>query len=396
MKKFDLQLFAAPENMTGQAQFSTISARDIDFVSSFSKDTQALLDVLGITRMIKKANGTRLTVIKASGALGNGAVGEGEEIPLSQYGANETEIGTISIKKYGKGVSLEAISKYGYEVAVEKTDEEFKAQLRNVVTDQFYDFLKTGTLASSETTWQMAIAMAIGRVKHKFQSMAKTATGVVLFVNTLDVYQYIGSAAISTQTAFGMSYIKDFMGADTVFMTDKIERGTVIGTPVNNLIAYYVDPADSEFSRAGLEYVTDNETGFIGFHSQGNYSRAISEAYALMGMTVMAEYLDAVAVITVDSTPTLGTLTVTSAAGTASGDTKITVSPVKEAATNVYKYKIGDAAETVVYGQNVKTWSVWNGVDDITAATGKTITVVEADASYQAQATGSATVTAKA
>ena len=43
----NLQLFAAPDNMTGQTQFSTVSARDIDFVSTFSKNVQSLLDILG-------------------------------------------------------------------------------------------------------------------------------------------------------------------------------------------------------------------------------------------------------------------------------------------------------------------------------------------------------------
>lgn len=92
---------------------------------------------------------------------------------------------------------------------------------------------------------------------------------------------------------------------------------------------------------------------------------------------------------------TLGTLTLTSAAGTASGSTKMTVSPEK-ATGNGYKYKVGDAVFPVVYGQNVQTWTAWDGSTDIVAATGKTITVVECDSNYKAVKVGSATVTAKA
>ena len=114
-----------------------------------------------------------------------------------------------------------------------------------------------------------------------------------------------------------------------------------------------------------------------------------------MGMVLFAEYLDGIAVADVDTSPTLGTLTVQSAAGTASGTTKLTVSPGKENPANVYKYKVGSAAETVVYGQNVKNWSLWDGESDITAASGQTITLVEADGTYQAQKSGSATVTAQ-
>ena len=115
-----------------------------------------------------------------------------------------------------------------------------------------------------------------------------------------------------------------------------------------------------------------------------------------MGMTLFAEYKDAIAVIDVDDTPTLGTLTVSSAAGTEPGTTKLTVTPGKESTGNVYKYKTDPTtAPTVAYGQNVRTWTSWDGTSDITATTGHKITVVEADGTYKAQNAGNATVTAQ-
>jgi len=92
---------------------------------------------------------------------------------------------------------------------------------------------------------------------------------------------------------------------------------------------------------------------------------------------------------------TLGSLTVTSAAGTASGDTAITVTPTKESTSNVYKYKVAASATDVVYGQDVSSWTLWDGTSDITAATNQIITVVECDATYKALKAGNATVTAK-
>lgn len=94
-------------------------------------------------------------------------------------------------------------------------------------------------------------------------------------------------------------------------------------------------------------------------------------------------------------TSQLGTLTVNSAAGTAVGDTKVTVTPTKGDG-NSYKYKIGDVAAEVTYKQSVRNWTAWDGVSDITAETGKTITVVECDAEYLALKAGSQTVTSKA
>ena len=82
--KLGLQVFAAPDNMTGQAQIR-VKAREIDFVTSFGKNIQALLDVLGIARMIKKDNNTILKTKKVTGTLQSGEVKEGEEIPYSRY-----------------------------------------------------------------------------------------------------------------------------------------------------------------------------------------------------------------------------------------------------------------------------------------------------------------------
>lgn len=90
----------------------------------------------------------------------------------------------------------------------------------------------------------------------------------------------------------------------------------------------------------------------------------------------------------------LGELAITSAAGTSTGDTKITIAPALTNG-NSYKYKIGDAAQNVTANKVVQTWTAWDGSADITAATGKVITVVECDSSYRAVKAGSATVTAK-
>lgn len=97
----------------------------------------------------------------------------------------------------------------------------------------------------------------------------------------------------------------------------------------------------------------------------------------------------------IDSSETLKTLTVTSAAGTASGTTKLTVTPAK-ASGNLYKYKAAASATPVIYGQNVQTWTAWDGTSDITATTGQVVTVVECGSDYKAVASGNATVTAKA
>lgn len=374
-----------------------VTAREIDFVTRFERNWEHLREILGIMRPIKKQPGAVLKSKYAEGTLQSGNVGEGEEIPYSKFTVKEKTYAEMTIEKYAKAVSIEAIKDHGYENAVQMTDDEFLFQLQTNVTSRFYDYLKTGTLTSTETTFQMALAMAKGRVENRFKQMHRNVTGVVGFVNILDVYEYLGAAEITIQNQFGFQYMKDFMGFNTIFLLSdsEIPRGQVIATPVENIVLYYVDPNESDFARAGLVYTVSGETNLIGFHTQGNYHTAVSEAFAVMGLTLFAEYIDAIAVITIDETPTLGTLTVNSVAGTTSGDTKITVNPVKENANNVYKYKVATEAVTVGYGQNLRNWSTWDGKSDITAANGQKITVVECDGTYKALNAGSANVTAR-
>lgn len=91
-------------------------------------------------------------------------------------------------------------------------------------------------------------------------------------------------------------------------------------------------------------------------------------------------------------------LTVESAAGTAAGDTAITVTGYTKGTNESYYYKVGDTAPTIIAGEIVDTtaWTAWDGDDDITAASDKKIAVIVASEFGEAKAYGSATVVAKA
>ena len=291
---------AAKANLTKAANID-VSIREIDFVTRFNKNWQALRDIMGIMRPIRKQPGTKLVSYTTTVTLQPGNVGEGEEIPYSLAQVTEAAKSDIDISKYAKAVSIEAVSKYGAEVAVQKTDEEFLNQLQNVVLGNFYTFLNTGTLTDTETTWQMALAKAKGLVLDKFASMDRDVTEVVGFANILDAYEYIGAAGITVQTQFGLTYVKDFMGYSTLFLLPAkyLARNKVIALPVENIDLYYIDPSDSDFAKLGLDYTVEGETNLIGFHAQGNYTTAVGESYALMGMKLWAEYLDGIAIVTV-------------------------------------------------------------------------------------------------
>ena len=310
--EMNLQLFAASQTEDFSHPrdnlpnvFNNITAREIDFVSRFTQNWEALREIMGIMRPIRKTPGTALVTYSASIALESGEVGPGEVIPYSKTTISKAGMSDLTLEKYAKAVPIEDVNKYGAAIAVQKSDEAFLNQLQSNVLTRFYAFLNTGSLTGTATTWQAALAKAKGEVLNKFNTMRKSVTNVVGFANVLDLYDYLGTAGITVQTQFGLNYVKDFMGYSTLFLLSApdIARGKVIALPVENIDLYYIDPSDSEFAQLGLNYTVQGETNLIGFHANGNYSTAVGESFALMGMALWAEYLDGIAVITVNANP---------------------------------------------------------------------------------------------
>lgn len=91
----------------------------------------------------------------------------------------------------------------------------------------------------------------------------------------------------------------------------------------------------------------------------------------------------------------LGALGITSVAGTASGDTLIAVTGAAVSGTTL-GYKVAGKVVNVNSGDSNTGYTTFTTPDDITAATGKIITMVEFDATGRAIKVGSAQIVAKA
>ena len=287
---------AVTPNTTTPDQITT-NVREIDFVTRFEANWDALREILGIMRPIRKTPGTQLVSSKASITLQSGAVPEGDEVPLSLATVEPVATKPIVLKKYRKRVTAEAVEKYGAAVAVQKTDDALLNEMQGNVLDEFYAFALTGSLTSDEDSFQMAVAMAIAKAKDKFKKMRLNYSNIVVFVNTLDVGRYLGTAGVTVQTMNGVEYLKNFMGAETMIVSSEIPEGHVVATSADNIVLYYIDPSDGDFAALGLVYTTGNgETNLIGIHKQGVYDHASGDTHALMGMVLWAEYLDAIAV----------------------------------------------------------------------------------------------------
>ena len=363
-------------------------AREIEFVNLFGYSIKKLVEALGVTRKIPKAAGTMLKSYKAVGTLQDGLVAEGDTIPLSKYKTVPVNYEEITLKKWRKATSAEAIIEKGYDQAVVMTGDEMLKDVQKGIRKNFFDFLSTGTGSASGKTFQAALAQAWGQLQVLFEDDEIQA---VYFMNPLDVADYLATAQISLQNAFGMTYVENFLGLGTVIFNSSVPKGSIYATAKDNIVLYYIPVNGADLDEA----FTSDATGYIGIHETPDYDNMTCKDTVISGIVLFAERIDGIVVSTITGDNTLGTLTVTSIANaTDNGKTKITVSPSKGAG-NSYKYKIGESAQTVTYGKSVQTWAAWDGSEEITAETGKIITVVECDGSYKAVKAGSKAVVAK-
>lgn len=293
MKKFDLQLFAVDAKTVKEADLAKV--RDVDFTERFSKGIDTLMAMLGVTRKQEKRAGEALKVYKATGTLESGVVAEGEVIPLSKYQTTYEAIGEAVLNKWRKVTTAEAISSKGYGQAVNDTNDKMLKDIQKGVRTSFVNFLATGTGKAAGTGLQATLAQAWGQLQVLFED---TSVQSVYFMNPLDVADYLGGAQISTQTAFGMSYIENFLGLGTVILASDVPKGKLYATAAENIVLYYIPVTSADMAQAFD--LTSDATGLIGIHTGPTYDKLSAETVATSGVGLFAEKLDGIVVGTIN------------------------------------------------------------------------------------------------
>lgn len=292
-KKIDLQMFAVDAKTVKAADLAKV--RDVDFTERFSKGIDTLMAMLGVTRKQEKRAGEVLKVYKATGTLESGVVAEGEVIPLSKYQTTYEAIGEAVLNKWRKVTTAEAISSKGYGQAVNDTNDKMLKDIQKGVRTSFVNFLKTGTGTAAGTGLQATLAQAWGQLQVLFED---TSVQSVYFMNPLDVADYLGGAQISTQTAFGMSYIENFLGLGTVILASDVPKGKLYATAAENIVLYYIPVTSADMAQAFD--LTSDATGLIGIHTGPTYDKLSAETVAASGVGLFAEKLDGIVVGTIN------------------------------------------------------------------------------------------------
>ena len=269
-------------------------AREIEFTYTFSENVRKLMEALGVTRKIAKQAGTVLKAYKAVGTLEDGAVPEGDVIPLSKYATEPVTLGEITLKKWRKATSAEAIVERGYDQAVEMTTDRMLRDVQKAIRTDLFAYLGGGTGEATGANLQAVLAQAWGQLQVKYEDDAIEA---VYFVNPLDIADYLAEASISTQTAFGMTYVEDFLGLGTVIMNASVPKGSIYATAKENIVLYYIPVNGADLGEA-FDFTTD-ETGYIGIHETPDYTNMTASDTVVNGMVFFAERIDGVVVGTI-------------------------------------------------------------------------------------------------
>lgn len=303
----DIQHFAGradnyPEpNTQKQDNFTNLDAKSVDYAYRFGENFKKFIEALGITRQIPVQEGFTLTMYTAPTVdLADGDVGEGELIPLSKVTPQPAETKEITLKKYRKVTTAEAIQRYGRDKAINMTDDALIKEVQKGIRDYLFDTIKThGTEQPNLNagTLQGALASAWGALEVLFEDDTITT---VAFVNPMDVANEIANKEITLESQFGLRYYTDLTGT-VVFLNNTIPRGEVYATAADNLQVAYISANSDLFDEFNM--FTD-EFGYIGV-SHGQALEILSVQTVLVsGVLIFPERLDGMVKITIGEADT--------------------------------------------------------------------------------------------
>ena len=288
---------AVPSNIIDSTAMNI--SLDKEFVKNFQGESDRLLEILGLFGVETVAAGTALKMLKVTGTLNNAktdpstlpgesgnvtlgsssgtAYVEGDEVALSKFSAAWEPVGEIDSKPYRKITTAKAIQRAGYIPAVVKTDSKMLSLIRSGIVSEFFTFLAKGTGAATGAGLQSAAANVDAKLGNTLETNGDASSNIIHFINREDAAAYLGTAPITTQTVFGMTYLQNFLGMTNVFLTNAVTKGTMY--------------AFGALGSAGLTYEV-SAGGLIGVSHAPVYDHVSVETNVLTGMMLFPEVKD--------------------------------------------------------------------------------------------------------
>ena len=276
-------------NLQTQAVLGNFIEKSVDYSNRFADELTGFAEALGITRPFAVQEGFKIQLYtKPEVDLADGDVAEGDIIPLSKVTPQPHSEKEITLKKYRKATSAEAIQRYGIDQAINLTDDALVNEIQKGIRDDLFAMVQAGQETENLSDGlQGALASAWGAVQVAFED---DVTGTVVFAHPLDVAETIANKELTLETRFGLNYYTDATGT-TVFTSTQVERGSIYATAPENLQIAYI-PANGEYGRSfGL--VSDS-TGYLGMKHFTHDESATQQTLVMSGVLMFPERVDGV------------------------------------------------------------------------------------------------------
>lgn len=307
--KLNIQHFAAqsfPENnLQTMANLDNFREKSIDYVYRFEESLKSFQDAIGISRLMPVQSGMIIELLgKPTVDLASGDVAEGDIIPLSKVTPAVVSEKKITLKKYRKATSGEAIQTYGADQAVSYTDDALIKEVQKGIRTDLFDLVQSGeaqTNLNAANGLQGALATSWGALQTIFED---DTIKVVVFAHPMDVAQAIADKQLTLENAFGLNYYTDVTGT-VVFTSTQVAQGSVYATAAENLVLAYIPAGTSDLGRQfGL---TADTTGFIGMKHFLHNESLTQQTLVVSGVLMFPERLDGVVKVPLAaSEPTTG------------------------------------------------------------------------------------------
>lgn len=284
----NLRMFDPPTNENVSTDFAP--AISVDFNSRITENIQTLQTILGITSMTPMAAGTLIKLYKYNSITLASQVAEGETIPLTKVQRVLARTIELTLGKHRRQTTAEAIQSVGRNRAINEADEKLIGEVRGDIKSNFFSAIAAGTgTADSGTTLQAALAHVWGAMQSYYVDKDVTP---VYFVSSDDVADYLATASVTVQTAFGFSYIENFLGLGLCIVHPGLTAGTVIGTAKENLNGAYVPATGGDLAQSFN--LTADVSGLVGMTHQVCTDNASITTLLFCSVVFYPEMLDGV------------------------------------------------------------------------------------------------------
>ncbi|MBO1141763.1 phage capsid protein [Enterococcus avium] len=296
--KMDLQTFAAETDLTKMDDLGEI--KSIDFVNRFEAGIRELLTLLGVTRLEALSQDMKIQMYKWTATLKDGAVSEGEDIPLSKVTRAKDKSFQVTFNKWRRAVSAESIARHGASLAIDQADNKLLRQIQGGIKTKFVDFLGTAPTKINAEGLQKALAQSWGKLS-TFEEF--DGAEFVSFINPMDAATYLGDTKVlaDASNVFGMTLLKNFLGANNVVVLNAVPEGKVYSTAVDNIVLAYLDMKASDLGDIFVDFT--DETGFISATRGRTLRNATYESLFMNALVLFPEIPAGVVEATITTEP---------------------------------------------------------------------------------------------